>query len=62
MILLVILMFAFANQEFLEMVEQRQNEGCDWHYIGRTQVTNEIAMPAVEQDGTKVYYWHICKK
>ena len=54
-------LFAYDNKEFFEMVEQRQDV-CDWHYVARTEVTDEIALPAVEQDGTKVYYWHICKK
>lgn len=51
-----------TNQEFFEMVEERQSQGCDWHYVGRTEVTNEIALPAVEEDGTKIYYWHICER
>jgi hypothetical protein len=60
--LIFIALFAAGNSEFFEMVEQRQAQGCDWHYVGRTEVTNEISLPAVEQDGTKVYYWHICEK
>lgn len=59
MILIAILMFAVANQDFLEMVEERQEQGHSWHYVGRTEVTTEIALPAVEEDGTEVYYWEI---
>lgn len=56
---LFVALFASANAEFFEMVEERQAQGHTWHYVGRTEVTTEIALPAVEQDGTKVYYWEI---
>tara|TARA_R110000772_G_scaffold53748_1_gene122853 strand:- start:122 stop:277 length:156 start_codon:yes stop_codon:yes gene_type:complete len=48
-----------VNEEVIEMVEERQAQGHSWHYVGRTEVTTEIALPAVENDGTKVYYWEI---
>jgi len=51
-----------GEKEFFEMVDQRYNEGCRWHWVGRTEVENEIALPAKESDGTLVYYWHICEK
>lgn len=59
--LLFVALIVADNSEFFEMIEERQKV-CDWHYVSRTEVTNEIALPAVEEDGTKVYYWHICKK
>jgi len=55
-----VMMFSIANQDFLEMVEERQAQGHDWHWVGRTEVTdNYIALPAVEQDNTEVFYWEI---
>ena len=59
MMLMAILLFAIVNEEVIEMVEERQAQGHSWHYVGRTEVTTEIALPAVENDGTKVYYWEI---
>jgi len=53
-------LFAADNAEFLEMVEQRQAKGHDWHWVGRTEATDDyIALPAVEQDDTEVFYWEI---
>jgi len=53
-------LFAADNAEFFEMVEQRQAKGHNWHWVGRTEVTdNYIALPAVEQDDTEVFYWEI---
>jgi len=55
-----LMIFAADNAEFLEMVEERQAQGHDWHWVGRTEVTdNYIALPAVEQDNTEVFYWEI---
>ena len=55
-----LMIFAADNAEFLEMVEERQAQGHDWHWVGRTEVTdNYIALPAVEQDDTEVFYWEI---
>ena len=57
---LFIALFAADNAEFLEMVEQRNAQGHNWHWVGRTEVTdNYIALPAVEQDETEVFYWEI---
>ena len=54
-------LFATDNAEFFEMVEERQNKGHTWHWVGRTEVDdNYIALPAVEErTGTKVFYWEI---
>jgi hypothetical protein len=59
MFALFIALFAADNAEYFEMVEERQAQGHTWHYVGRTVVTDEIALPAVEEDGTRVYYWEI---
>ena len=53
-------LFAAGNAEFFEMVEERQAQGHSWHWVGRTEVTDDyIALPAVEHDETKVFYWEI---
>ena len=53
-------MFAADNSEFLEMVEERQAKGHNWHWVGRTEVTDDyIALPAIGQDNTEVFYWEI---
>ena len=53
-------LFAADNAEFFEMVEERQNKGHSWHYVGRTEVSSDyIALPAVEHDDTEVFYWEI---
>jgi hypothetical protein len=58
--MIFVALFAADNAEFLEMVEQRQAQGHDWHWVGRTVVTDDyIAVPTVEQDETKVFYWEI---
>ena len=36
MILIAILMFAHANQDFLEFAEEYQNRGYTWEYVGKT--------------------------
>ncbi len=56
-----IALFAADNAEFLEMVEERQNAGHTWQYVGRTEVTDKyIALPAVEErTGKEVFYWEI---
>ena len=60
MIVIAILMFAMANEDFLNMVQERTDKGHTWHYVGRTQVDDKwIALPATEQDGTDVFYWEI---
>jgi len=58
--ILILVLFFEDNKEYFEMVEERQAQGHSWHYVGRTEVTdNYIALPAVEQDETKVFYWEI---
>ena len=53
-------LFAADNAEFFEMVEERQNKGHSWQYVGRTEVSDDyIALPAVEHDDTEVFYWEI---
>lgn len=47
------------NKEFFEMVDTQQKQGYTWEHVGRTVVTEEIAFPAKENDGTLVYYWYL---
>tara|TARA_R110000772_G_scaffold260856_1_gene379083 strand:- start:776 stop:973 length:198 start_codon:yes stop_codon:yes gene_type:complete len=61
-IILLANLFAMGEQKFFDMAEAYLDKGCVWHWVGRTEVTNEIALPAIEKDGTKVYYLHICEK
>lgn len=58
--ILILILFFEDNKEYFEMVEQRQALGHSWHYVGRTEVTDDyIALPAVEDDETRVFYWEI---
>lgn len=41
------------------MVEDQTKQGYTWEYVGRTVLTDEIALPTKEQDGTLVYYWYL---
>jgi len=51
-------LFAAGNKDFFEMVEERQAKGHSWHFVGRTEVTDDyIALPAGENPG--VFYWEI---
>lgn len=59
MILLFIALVLSGHQEFLEMVEDQTKQGYTWEYVGRTVLTDEIALPTKEQDGTLVYYWYL---
>jgi len=54
-----VMLFSTANAEFLEMVDTQTKQSYTWEYVGRTVVTDEVALPAVEQDDTKVYYWYL---
>ena len=55
-------MFAHANQEFLEMVETQTAQGYTFEYVGKTEVTDEVAMPETDQiTGKDYYYWFLTK-
>jgi hypothetical protein len=57
---LFIALFTADNAEYFEMVEERVTQGHSWHWVGRTEVTDKyIALPAVDQDDTEVFYWEI---
>ena len=60
MAVLFLMIFFAGNAEFFEMVDERVTLGHSWHYVGRTEVTDDyIALPAVEHDETRVFYWEI---
>jgi hypothetical protein len=61
MIILFFMMIGLANQEFFEMVDRQTSQGYTWERVGRTVVTDEIAFPVTEQDGTDIYYWYLTK-
>ena len=55
-----IMLFSTANAEFLEMVDTQTQQGYTWEYVGKTEVTDEIALPAVdERTGKKYYYYYL---
>ena len=60
MVLLMVVMFGFANQDFLNMVEEQTEQGYTWESVERTEVTTETALPSTE-DGVDVYYWFLTK-
>ena len=57
----VFLMLFFAdNAEYFEMVDAQTKQGYTWEYVGKTEVTDEIALPAVdERTGKEYYYWYL---
>lgn len=59
MFLLFLVLVVASNPEFFEMVDTQTKQGYTWEYVGRTEVTDEVALPAVEENGTKVYYWYL---
>ena len=59
MILLFLVLVCAGHQDFLEMVETQTKQGYTWEHGGRTVLTDEIALPTKEQDGTLVYYWYL---
>ena len=53
-------LFASANADFFEMVDTQTKQGYTWEYVGKTEVTNEVALPVVdEQTGKKYYYYYL---
>lgn len=59
---LFLVLFFEGNKEFFEMVDTQTKQGYTWERVGKTEVTNEIALPAVdERTGKKYYYWYLTK-
>jgi len=49
-------LFAHDNRDYFETVEQNQNDGMSFHYVGKTEVTGDTpALPIII--GDKEYYW-----
>jgi hypothetical protein len=60
MAILFLMLFFAGNAEFFEMVDTQTKQGYTWEYVGETEVTNEVALPAVdERTGKKYYYWYL---
>jgi len=60
MILIAILMFAHANQDFLEFAQQYQDQGYTWEYVGKTPA--EPGYPHLEvldSENNPVYYYQL---
>ena len=57
---IAVVMFSTANEEFLEMVNNQTKQGYTWERVEKTEVTDEIALPAVdERTGKKYYYYYL---
>ena len=57
---LVLVLFFEGNKEYFEMVDTQTKQGYTWKYVGKTEVTDEIALPAVdERTGKKYYYYYL---
>ena len=60
MILIAILMFAHANQDFLEFAQEYQDQGYTWEYVGKTPA--EPGYPHLEvldSENNPVYYYQL---
>jgi len=60
MILIAILMFAHANQDFLEFAQEYQDQGYTWEYVGKTPA--EPGYPHLEvldSENNPVYYYKL---
>jgi len=57
-----IVLFSVDNAEYLEMVDTQTKQGYTWEHVGKTEVTDEVALPAVdERTGKEYYYWYLTK-
>jgi len=62
MAILFLILFFEGNKEYFEMVDTQTKQGYTWEYVGKTEVTDEIALPAVdERTGKKYYYYYLTK-
>lgn len=60
MILIAIMMFAHANQDFLEFAQEYQDQGYTWEYVGQTPA--EPGHPHLEvydSENNPVYYYQL---
>ena len=62
MAVLFLIIFFAGNAEFFEMVDTQTKQGYTWEHVGKTEVTDEVALPVVdERTGKKYYYWYLTK-
>ena len=54
MFILLVLMFAADNQDFLKQVEVNQNQGMAWSYVGPQSPTENPYIPIVKEDGSEI--------
>lgn len=54
MFVLLVLLFAADNQDFLKQVEVNKNQGMEWSYVGTQAPTNSPYIPIVKEDGTEI--------
>ena len=43
--------------EYFEMVDKQLKEGYTFEYVGKTKVTDEIALPMQTDDGNVYFYY-----
>mgnify|MGYP003625086011 FL=1 len=54
MFVLLVLLFAADNQDFLKQVEVNKNQGMEWTYVGPKEPTNSPYVPIVKEDGSEI--------
>ena len=54
MFILLVLMFAVDNQDFLKAVEVNKRDGMEWTYVGPQAPTDNPYVPIVKEDGTEI--------
>lgn len=60
MILIAILMFAHANQDFLEFAQRYQDQGYTWEYVGKTPAEpGHPHLEVLDSENNPVYYYQL---
>jgi len=54
MFILLVLMFAADNKEFLDQVEINKSQGMEWSYVGPQAPTDSPYVPIVKEDGNEI--------
>ena len=56
---IAVIMFAYANQDFLEFAETYQNQGYTWEYVGKTPAAVGYPHLEVTIDETPYYFYQL---
>ena len=54
MLILLVLMFAVDNQDFLKAVEVNKRDGMEWTYVGPQEPTDSLYIPTYDKDDTEI--------